>query len=707
MGKWAAPIPRWALPKWAGPVLWLFLACFLGCVVSGCGGATGPNFDSPLPAPPPGNPLATPSKVIVENPSGSPRRETVLASFPIAEGELYDVTGLSVLDVPTAFRVLQRWRDGSLRMVQAQFVTDLDAFETKTFELRRDTRFWRVYLKNPNNTGIGRDFLTGRVYLTEFRDMPIAYVDYVLGNDYQGADEPKDTSDPNLFPLGPVSFRTAELSIGGCKSALVDQARFGVSAPSVADGLETWKLLENTWLDDGQTLVWRFVLRFDNPSASGAEREAWESVQTSIVEHPLRPLATRASWQETGGLGLCGGPVSGPLDSKDRAERSVHKYANNEWGPFGTWGEVKYTHTTGTPRNAPCSVELAHAIQGEVPALLEALEGKARRQALRTYHLWNLRVGNGKEIYMWEGLPYRRGSQRISNETLGRKKLWDSDPYVAWRTNVNWGFQDHGWNAFDEEHFSTDLLFDYWTVTGNEWAKDELTMLGQCLKALMRLEYYYTSNVQSARAEGWTMQSFVQCYLATGDEDLKDYAISRINQVIEPQRFKTHPSKALSRQWNYPATQFPNPTSFFMPWQHAAVIYGYLGAWRFFGSQNALQIAEDVVTTVDYSVVYNYNDPKFGLIPYGLRYYVPMTHNNVNVPANYFDSLVGPKWGDGPTVGVHKFLVGGLFLLAELTKSSTVRDHALFHARKLLGPVDSNRSQLWEKWMFTIRDQDL
>ena len=266
------------------------------------------------------------------------------------------------------------------------------------------------------------------------------------------------------------------------------------------------------------------------------------------------------------------------------------------------------------------------------------------------------------------------------------------------------GHKGHGWGWFDHDHWSTDLLFDYWSVTGDEWAKEELRQLGESLKGLMRLRNYGTSFVQSARAEGWTMQSFVQIYLATGDPNIRAYALRRVHEVVNPGRQSSHPSRALTFQGNYPGTLFGGNTHrFFMPWQHGPVLYGYLAAYRFFRDPTCLRIAEDVITTVDYSWVRNYRDRKLGLITKGLRYYVPVELNGTAIPANYFDfaSGVGVRWGDSPLGGAHIFLVGGLHLLADVTGSDQVRGKALYFATSLRGNLNSP-SNSWSKWWAAV-----
>ncbi len=708
-------------------------------------------------------------KVLAQNDSSNSRNQVILASVPFPEGAVKDLSTWGISGLGTAWRILQRWGDGSVRIAQAQFLDTLKPFETKTYEVVDQvkaltgpfvpnpwvdarikdgapgtkvevvdedgvvytgtlegpgetlhetylvrTRFWRFYCKNPDpNKGIGRDFLTVRVYRTEFRDMPFVKTDVVVGNDYLGADDTQGSKDPNLYPLGPVSFKEVRIGFVGVWKGMYHQKREGVGTPlfDSKTGYEWFSVLKNTWLDDGQTKLYSFVLYFEAANGDAKAKAKWQTLFGDLLFYPVRPLATLATWQKTWALGLLGGPVTGPTNAYDRAESAwVHWKSADHFGPWGKWGDVKFTNTTGTPRNGPFSEDLGHAIQGENPHLLEVLEGKARIQAVRQYHMWGLEVGERDNQYLWDGVPYRKGGRKLSIETRGRFQLLNNDPYTRWRRGVNWKDVGHGWNQYDHEHFTTDFLFDYYTVTGSFWARDELRILGQCLKGLMRLQYYFTQHIQSARAEGWTLSSFIQCWLATGDPDLKDYALKRIKLVVDAERPRAHASKAFVFQWNHPLTKYPTPSAFFMPWQHGPVMLGYLAAYRFWGSKESFQIVKDVVHTIEYSWVKNYkNDPNFGNIADGLRYYVPAKYNGNDVSADFFDSWagIGPRWGDSPLGGAHEFLLSGLYQLIDTTTDKVLQDKARYFAGKLLGTIDASRSRLWNKWTLAIPDRVL
>ena len=195
------------------------------------------------------------------------------------------------------------------------------------------------------------------------------------------------------------------------------------------------------------------------------------------------------------------------------------------------------------------------------------------------------------------------------------------------------------------------------------------------------------------------MQGFAQVYQATHDLGIKDYALRRVKEIVEIERRKNHPSRALTFQANDPATPYPMSHEMFMPWQHGAVLYGYLGAYLAFGEPLLLNIAEDVATTVEYAWVSNLNHPNMGWIENGLRYYVPVSHGGTPIPATHWDHLSsGASLGSSPLGGAHEFLAAGLHLLADLTPEPEVRAKALNYG----GMIQSAAAHgaRWNKWHY-------
>jgi hypothetical protein len=709
-----------------------------------------------------GSSFNSPVQFTVRNYFPGVRTETIRASVPFVQGTAMSLDDISVRDMQAAWLPLQYWPDGSVRIAQAQFTDTLEEGEIKTYTVVRNvkalkgsfqpnawmqqfgvnvriaarvrdtfgvpyetevsgngevlqetflcrTRRHRLYHYATQQPNIGRDYLTSTFYVTEFQDMPFMIVDWILGNDYLGADNTEGktvATAPNYFPLGSIDLRSAEFLARGAKEIEPYLAgKHAIGAPTQdPQGWTSFKVMQDTFIDDGQTRRYRFLIRVTDPQAPAQVEADWARGFDAFVTEPLQPLATLASWQGTRAMGLHGGPIDPPNDSLGRATAEYDAWNNNAsffGSPWATFGDVQYTATTGTPRNVIVSEELAHAVQADYHRLLRMLEQKAWVQAVRPYHLYGLEVGTYQNILLWDEIPYYPGSRNLSAESLGREKLWANDPYSAYRTMVNFTTRAHGWTGYDEEHWTTDLLFDYYTISGDAWAREELRQLGQSLKGLLRLQNYTTAGVQSARAEGWCMVGFVQCYLATSDSSLKDYAILRIDNIIRPAQ-RSHPSRCFMTQSTNSLTGYPEPHRFYMPWQHGPVVYGYLGALEFFEHQPCLQIIEDVVSAVEYAWVQNFNDPVFGFVANGLRYYVPTQYNGASVPASIWDKTpgIGVKWGCAPLSGAHAFLVSALHLVAEVTKDPNLQSKAIFYANTILGPLNQNKR--WYKWNVAV-----
>jgi hypothetical protein len=577
--------------------------------------------------------------------------------------------------------------------------------ETPLVRVRR----LHAYHRSPPGQGIRRDYLTSTFYLTEFRDQPLVLVDWLFGNDYLGADDPHGSSDPNLHPLGGVDVNRASFLLRGADLALpYRSATEGIGPPEAsADGFTAFPVLQDSWLGDGQTRRWRFVLLDDAPAATPAARAAARATAQAMIDTPLRPLATHASWRATNALGLLGGPQNPPSDAAVRVQEDYSAWIQaNDFGTFGAHGDPLATGQTGTPRNGPITPELAHAVQSNDTRLLLVLEQKAWVQALRPYHLYGLRVENGDDLLLWDGVPIYPGSRDLSRESLGRRALLGHDPWPGYRTRVQAGANHaHGFEPFDEEHWSSDLLFDYWTVSGDAWAKDELRQLGESLRGLLRPHGYSTSSLQSARAEGWCMQGFVEAFLATGDLRFRDAALDRLHDIVDRDRPHGHPSGALRIESNEVRTGFPMPHRYYMPWQHGAVLHGYLAGWKFFGDPLYLSIANDVARCVDYAWVRNWNDPQFGFVADGLRYYAPVEYAGVPALPSVFDATLGVRFGDSPLGGAHSELLGGLLLLARTTTDVDAQARAEQYGELLMQlPLDNGDH--WDKW-FALLPPDL
>ena len=340
-----------------------------------------------------GNPLAVQLDFSVHNESHLARTETIRASVPFPRGGYQpgDLDNMVVSGHQTAWMPLQYWPDGRVKVAQAQFTDTLDPGETKQYTVASDeaslnssfernswvsqfagsyefgaevrdtfevpyrsfatgpgellqtsalveTRRYRTYHEAASGTGIGRDYLSSTYYVTEFRDMPIVLVDWVIGNDYLGADDPNGSNDPNHYALGDADVRGAWFLCKGASGVLRYRAQSEQieSVQSMSGGYNGFRVMQDTYLSDAQTRRYRFLLRFVPSGAAQADKDRWQDTANAMNQRPMFPLASHQTWQETAAAGLVGGPIAGPSDSNSRAKGEYDSWNGNSW--FGTWG---------------------------------------------------------------------------------------------------------------------------------------------------------------------------------------------------------------------------------------------------------------------------------------------------------------------------------------------------------------------------------
>lgn len=749
----------------------LLAAALLGVLLCSCAGdssSTSSSGGDPGGANPTGGPggkggteLPYESRFTLVNDADVERTEVVQVSIPFPEGKVTSLDNHSVKERSTAWRVLQRWPDGSVRVALAQFAETLPARSTQAYEvvsgtpsyrgafernpwvsalwsgfvlatevkdvdgvayyatlgeavpmietpLVRTTRHRSYHIAKSPGLGIKRDFLSLTAYVTEFRSTPVVQIDLILGNDYLGADDPKGSTDPNLHALGDVYIKEFNVAVANNPVLFRFAAQNRIGEPyQGSPGVVYYPMLRESYLADGQVKRWRALVLFNHPQGSPEERNRVMATWNAMAGHSLKPVATLTTWRGSRAMGLFGGPVDPVEGIQGRAEKDYQGWLGRDhFGPFGSWGDTRQSGTTGTPRNGPVSPEMIHIVQSGYGKLVDKLEGLAWQQGCRPLHLWNLKVQPETDIYLWTGLPFSvKGARLLSTENLGRKALYDNDIYAHWRTGTEYGWNGpHDWNAFDNEHWTTDLLFDYWTLTGDCRAQDDLAHMGECAMGLLRGWKYPTQWPQAARCEGWMLASAIQVWLATGEERLRAHFLDRIRRIVEVHRRKEHPSKAICFQQDYPGTCFPNPHKFYMPWQHGSVLIGYCAAAKFWKESLALTIAEDVVPAIEYAWVANKQDPKYGLVENGVRFHVPIEYQGTPVAADFFDSWkdIGVRWGDSPLGGAHSFLIAGFFYLSDMTSNRSISDRAANMGTILLRAQMGSPEWRWEKWSATV-----
>ncbi|MFQ5505684.1 MAG: hypothetical protein ACE5F1_12940, partial [Planctomycetota bacterium] len=464
------------------------------------------------------------ARFYVKNPWPHARRELVRVSIPFAAGQCRDPLDFSVRGHPTAWRVLTRWPDGSAQWAQAQFVDTLPSLQTielavvrqrnevqADFEpgprlerilsggvlqtevedpfgvryratLRLDstagaliaTPLLRTYrfreYHRPvakESPGIGRDYLTLTAYLTLFHGFEHAELLLILGNDYQGADDPR-SDDPNLRPLGSVWLERLSLIVNTDELAFIPRwirengLRPPVRIQDKTGGPTRWQqdLLgpgPGIYLADASTKAFPFLLYAPSGEREEPGKDEHERLRrqtaSAMAQAPLYPLPRLEDLRRTRAMNAHGGPAPASPDAARRATAEYRRWSNAQhFGPFGSWGDIGATATTGTPRNTPIGLHLA--VRASSPELMLEAEGFCLQQALRPYHLWGLRIGPERDIYI-EGLPKWIGHW-VSADTLGRSKL--SKVSEQYRKGLKLPFEGpYGMGPFDYEHFTVDV----------------------------------------------------------------------------------------------------------------------------------------------------------------------------------------------------------------------------------------------------------
>ena len=524
---------------------------------------------------------------VVRNPSAAARNELVRASLPLPRGRFEKLPWVRVAGDWTPTVPLIRWPDGSLAVVQLQprialapgqqrrFRVDLapaqeppaaprpavfpvlqgglpleteltdpwgavyrarfvpaatagpNGYARSTSRVR--VRRFRAVHRLADETG-ERRFFELVAYLTTFAGERRAELTVVLAN---GA------HDPATGPvLGPARFRGFALVVTDARLKI--RPRFIAEnnlRPPVRDGKnKKWRqqLLgpsDQLYLGDRTAKVFRFDLFLDGVGVAADERE-----KTRLAtDYPLRPIPDVAWVRHTRAFGAHGGPAPGP--GRATAESVwMHRewLLNADYGPFGAFGDPKDAAVNGTPRNGPSA--LHNVLRYASSRLLGHVEGIVLQHCLRPTPGYRVRIPDASK-------PLRQG---MSKRTLQRP---------------------HGFTALDYEHFSVDLLYDYYWLTGDLLARDEILRMGRGLpEVLQNLPF------RTCRGEGWCMQAAVLIARATGDDTCVATMHKRFRDVVEPE-LGVDPAPYVIRQPPH-EDALDGKEAFDCPWQMAAFVHG-------------------------------------------------------------------------------------------------------------------------------------
>lgn len=517
----------------------------------------------------PQGPPAPECRIVAANHSDEPRREIVRVSLPMPCGTVRGPTTASVAGTAVPAIPLVTWPDGSAAVLQLHVPLELEAHEERRLHVQvggpppapapASPASWKLDGELPLHTEVedawgqvytarlvpdpepsppssdlvrvrrytgvhrrGAAELLGVVaWLVAFRGEPRAELTVVLDN---GAYLPREPG------LGPVRLRAFTLVT--TDERLRFRPRFtaenAIAAALPSDGGYRQPLLgpsDQIHLGDRTAKAFRLDVLLDDGSLDAGARAAAASGEWIVAWPDL-------DWvRHTGAFGAHGGPA--PATRDESRARWLAWRSSGRFGPFRGHGDPEDAAEQGTPRNGTCA--LHDALRWYSAPLLRAAETMVLQQALRPTAGFAPRQPP-------QLAPFRAG---LSPRAVERP---------------------HGFTALDYEHFSVDLVYDAYWLTGDPFARAELERAAIGLRRTLAGVPFLTS-----RGEGWCLQAGVLIARATGDGALVQELLQRARTKILP-RLGDPPHLALA--------QPPHPDAFGIgeafdaPWQMAALVYG-------------------------------------------------------------------------------------------------------------------------------------
>jgi hypothetical protein len=243
----------------------------------------------------------------------------------------------------------------------------------------------------------------------------------------------------------------------------------------------------------------------------------------------------------------------------------------------------------------------------------------------------------------------------------------------------------HGFTGLDYEHFSVNTLYDYYWLTGDPLARDELARAGRGLLELLEEVPFPT-----CRGEGWCMQAAVLIARGTGEPDVVDAVARRFRDRIEPVIGAPSALYVLSQPPHEQALE--GEEAFDCPWQMSAFVHGAHAMYRQTGDPRFAQAGLQAARVMAGPGWVEDVGPKYLL--------------SVDKPDRYMMPA-----GFGPLEGTAVMEIGGFVLADELSPNQVER--SLFRRRVdfLLAPytVEPERSRAainpWFQILLDRRDR--
>ena len=298
---------------------------------------------------------------------------------------------------------------------------------------------------------------------------------------------------------------------------------------------------DTLYLGDRTAKAFRLDLFWDDEGATTEQRRR----AVAVARAPVVALPRLSDVRRTMAFGVHGGPA--PWAGRATVDAGVSAIArllawrgHAQFGPFGDHGDPADAALGGMPRSG--EGVLHDVVRFRSPELLRAAETMVLQHGLRP--TLPLPARQPRDL-----AAYRQG--------LGPRSL----------------AAPHGFVALDYEHFSVDLLFDYYWLTGDAWARAELVRAGETLRHVLQQLPFSTS-----RGEGLVLTAGVKIARATGDCSLVDQLRQRFFDLVVPALGPGNVAHAVPQAPHPDA--FGETDSFDAPWQLGLLVHGVHALWR-------------------------------------------------------------------------------------------------------------------------------
>ena len=581
----------------------------------------------------------------------------------------------------------------------------------------------------PGVSGQPRPIAKATIYTTYHSEIPWIDVTARVGNHFLGMDALNGSSDPDLYPLGPIFIRSMSLLSEGMDTiALVNGDWWDMPNPSLNGGHFEASLVSQHAIQDGHSTRLDFRLGYLPSNPTSQDRQLLNHSARSMQEGRAYGLATHTTWQNApGAAGVLGEISQKPQNATAIAEQAYQRFlseVNQKKGFLSLLEDVANTAQTGTPRqNHGLAPELVTAIQGDYPLGLQQTIAMGAVQLHRFNAVKGMDFSNPQTsglVYDVAGLVYGYDARDFTGAvgSFGRKLLYDPikagggvfnpnssrDIYFSLRGPGDYvSLLRSGNRLFDYEHPHARGIYSAWVVSGDPLFQEMMEMAGHSAMGIMS-----RPRTDVARAAGSALIVILQAYLATGKPEFKDFLAWKTTQARNTTAANWHPAKQYVNQrnpspnwsrWNLPNAQYD--IDYFMPWQNGFVATAYLSIYLHTGIVDALQFAEEVIQSTHYCTVRDHQDPQFGFVRFGVRYYSPSSlidksngNQVVIIAPSYFDQTSGVKWGTSPAGGAMGFLITPMAYLSEVARTQALKDQAFELFQELVG----TSPQWGEKW---------